>query len=68
MIYDTYIEVAQFQSDHDHPSHLKELVAEALNAGVLDSGATKTDIDIVQHLTYIDIDIVQYLTQQSDTV
>ena len=42
VIHDTYYEVVLFQSDYNHPSHLKGPVVEAVNAGVLDSGANKT--------------------------
>ena len=42
MLYHTYYEIVMFQSDYEHPSHLKGLVPEAWNCAVLDSRATKT--------------------------
>ena len=40
--HETFYEIVLFQSDFDHPEHLRGLVAETWNPGVLDSGATKT--------------------------
>ena len=53
MLYDTYYEIVLFQSDYDHPSHLKGLVAEAWNCAVLDSGATKTVCGRIWYNTYL---------------
>ena len=35
-------EIVMYQSDYDHPSQMKGLLAESLNTAVLDSGASKT--------------------------
>ena len=46
--------VTLFQSDYDEPHRLKSLVAESMNCGVLDSGASKTVCGTIWFQTYLD--------------
>ena len=47
-------DIVMFQSDFDHPSNLRTLVAESWNHAVLDSGASKTVCGAIWLANYVD--------------
>ena len=51
---DTSQETVLFETDHDHPDKLRNLVSESRNAAILDSGATNTVTDKLWMNSYID--------------